>query len=406
MARKNSKPTKSIEDSDITGLKYLDRVLPLFQRLRSNGTERDKAGNRELFYDQYCALQLLYLFNPIVTSLRGLQQASELKKVQRKLGCPRSSLGSLSEAVRVFDPELLKEIVGELIEKLPAQPVQDRRLQGLAQTLTAVDGTLLKKLPQITQACFTTRQDKGWQLHTHFEILRGIPVRMDLTDATGKKETNEKSMLTKVLDKDRCYILDRAYEKYALFNAIVDADSSYVCRIRGDHIFVEQESRALTEEAESAGVLQDQIGQLGSPKSRRIEHPDHPVRRITVRVTPHPKRGGRRREGATQDLVVATNLLDVPAEIVALIYQHRWQIELFFRFLKHVLGCRHLLSQNPQGIQIQTYCAMIACLLISLITGRKPTLRTYEMLCFYFSGLADEDDLINHLNRLQTHETI
>lgn len=399
------KQTDSIQACDITGLKYLDRVLPLFKRLRPEGTERDKAGNRQLFYDQYCALQLLYLFNPIVTSLRGLQQASELKKVQRKLGCPRSSLGSLSEAVRVFDPELLREIVGELIEKLPAQEPQDRRLQDLAQTLTAVDGTFLKTLPQITQACFSTRQDKGWQLHTHFEILRGIPVRMDLTDATGRKDGNEKSMLTNVLEKDRCYILDRAYEKYALFNAIVNAGSSYVCRIRGDHIFVEQESRELTAEARAAGVLEDQVGHLGSPKSRRIEHPDHPVRRITVKVTPHPKRGGRRREGATQDLVVATSLLDVPAEIIALIYQHRWQIELFFRFLKHVLGCRHLLSQNPQGIQIQTYCAMIACLLISLITGKKPTLRTYEMLCFYFSGLADEDDLINHINRLQSHET-
>ncbi|QDV16449.1 Transposase DDE domain protein [Gimesia panareensis] len=399
------KQTDSIQACDITGLKYLDRVLPLFKRLRPEGTERDKAGNRQLFYDQYCALQLLYLFNPIVTSLRGLQQASELKKVQRKLGCPRSSLGSLSEAVRVFDPELLQEIVGELIEKLPAQEPQDRRLQDLAQTLTAVDGTFLKTLPQITQACFSTRQDKGWQLHTHFEILRGIPVRMDLTDATGRKDGNEKSMLTNVLEKDRCYILDRAYEKYALFNAIVNAGSSYVCRIRGDHIFVEQESRELTAEARAAGVLEDQVGQLGSPKSRRIEHPDHPVRRITVKVTPHPKRGGRRREGASQDLVVATSLLDVPAEIIALIYQHRWQIELFFRFLKHVLGCRHLLSQNPQGIQIQTYCAMIACLLISLITGKKPTLRTFEMLCFYFSGLADEDDLINHINRLQSHES-
>lgn len=406
MAKKKTKPAKKIKDSDITGLKYLDRVLPLFKRLRSHGTERDKAGNRELFYDQYCALQLLYLFNPIVTSLRGLQQASELKRVQRKLGCSRVSLGSLSEATRVFDPELLKEILGELIDKLPAQPHQDQRLQDLAQTLTAVDGTLLKKLPQITQACFSTRQDKGWRLHTHFEILRGIPVQMDLTDATGKKETNEKAVLAKVLDKDRCYVLDRAYEKYALFNDIVNAGSSYVCRIRADHIFVEEESRELSAEAREAGVLEDQIGHLGSPKSTRIEHPDHQVRRITVKVTLHPQRGGRRRGGATQDLVVATNLLDVPAEVVALMYQHRWQIELFFRFFKHTLGCRHLLSRSQNGIEIQTYCAMIACLLISLITGRKPTLRTYEMLCFYFSGLADEDDLMNHLNRLQAHETI
>ncbi|MCA9015688.1 MAG: hypothetical protein KDA77_10190 [Planctomycetaceae bacterium] len=170
------KQTQSIEDCDITGLKYLDRVLPLLKRLHSAGTDRDKAGNWELFYDQYCALQLLYLFNPIVTSLCSLQQASELKKVQRKLGCPRSSLGSLSEAVRVFDPELLREIAGELIDKLPAQEPLDRRLQDLAQTLTAVDGTFLKTLPQITQACFSTRQDKGWQLHTHFGVLRGIPV--------------------------------------------------------------------------------------------------------------------------------------------------------------------------------------------------------------------------------------
>ncbi|HAH46754.1 MAG TPA: hypothetical protein DCM07_18260 [Planctomycetaceae bacterium] len=138
----------------------------------------------------------------------------------------------------------------------------------------------------------------------------------------------------------------------------------------------------------------------GEPKCQ-----DHLVRRITVKITPHPKRGGRRWEGATQDLVVATNLLDVPAEVIALIYQHRWQIELFFRFLKHVLGCRRLFSQDPQGVQIQTYCEMIDCLLISLITGKKPTLRTYEMLCFYFSGLADEEDLINHINRLQSHES-
>ena len=401
MARKQK---KTIEDADITGLKYLDRVLPLFKRLHSQGTERDKAGNRQLFYDQYCALQLLYLFNPIVTSLRGLQQASELKKVQRKLGCPRSSLGSLSEAVRVFDPELLKEIVEELVDQLPTPAPEDRRLQELSHTLTAVDGTLLKKLPQITQACFSTRQDKGWQLHTHFEVVRGIPVRMDLTDATGRDEGNEKSVLTKVLEKDRCYVMDRAYEKYALYNAIVSAGSSYVCRVRGDHIFVEQEARELTDEARAAGVLEDRVGRLGSPKSRRIEHLDHPIRRIVVKVSLPLQQGGQKRKGATGDLVVATNLLDVPAEVIALMYQRRWQIELFFRFLKHVLGCRHLLSQNPQGIEIQTYCAMIACLLISLITGKKPTLRTYEMLCFYFSGLADEEDLINHIRRLQDHD--
>ena len=77
-----------IKESDVTGLKYFDQLAPLLSRLHEEGCQRDAANNRTLHYDQYCMLLLLYLFNPIVTSLRGIQQASELKKVQRKLGCP------------------------------------------------------------------------------------------------------------------------------------------------------------------------------------------------------------------------------------------------------------------------------------------------------------------------------
>lgn len=94
----------------------------------------------------------------------------------------------------------------------------------------------------------------------------------------------------------------------------------------------------------------------------------------------------------------------MPAEIIALIYIERWTIEIFFRFFKHVLGCRHLLSHSQQGIEIQTYCAIIACMLISLWTGRKPTLRTYEMICHYFTGLASEGELLAHLAKLQAHD--
>ncbi|MCG2684179.1 MAG: transposase [Planctomycetales bacterium] len=103
-------------------------------------------------------------------------------------------------------------------------------------------------------------------------------------------------------------------------------------------------------------------------------------------------------------LLIATNLFDLPAWIIALIYRYRWTIEVFFRFFKHVLGCRHLLSRDQAGIEIQTYCAIIACMLISLWTGRKPTLRTYEMICHYFSGLAEEDELLAHLAKLQAHQ--
>ena len=81
-------------------------------------------------------------------------------------------------------------------------------------------------------------------------------------------------------------------------------------------------------------------------------------------------------------------------------------IEIFFRFFKHVLGCRHSLSTHQKGIEIQAYCAIIACLLISLWTGRKPTLRTYEMICHYFAGLATLEELINHISKLKEPKTV
>ena len=76
-------------------------------------------------------------------------------------------------------------------------------------------------------------------------------------------------------------------------------------------------------------------------------------------------------------------------------------MRLMFPVIKHVLGCRHLLSHNQNGIELQVYAAIIACMLIALWTGRKPTLRTYEMLCWYFTGMADEEELLSHINRLQ-----
>ena len=99
--------------------------------------------------------------------------------------------------------------------------------------------------------------------------------------------------------------------------------------------------------------------------------------------------------------MIATNLVDLPADVIALIFQHRWTIEIFFRFYKHVLGCRHLLSYDRNGIELQTYAAILACMLISLWTGRKPTLRTFEMLCWYFTGMASQEELLAHIERLQ-----
>jgi hypothetical protein len=385
-------------DQRLEGVRSLQRFMPLFTRLRKEGCERDRAGNRDLYFDHVCGLILLTFFNPSLESLRDLSKASRLKQIKKKLGCSEASLGSLSESLRVFDPERLVEIVQELLGKLPDSPAADERLKSLGRIPTAVDGTLLRQLPQITQACFAARKDRGWKLHTHFEVLRGAATFAKVTDASGKGEASEKTVLRESLQADRCYITDRGYEQFSLFNAIVRTGSSYVCRVRQDHHFTVESSLERSKEAIVAGVQEDAIGKMGSEKSQRIEHPDHLQRRLIVKLPPHPKRTGRRRNDDLE-LVIVTDLMDVPAEVIVLLYRFRWMIELFFRWLKCVLSCRHLVSQNERGIQIQMYCALIACLMIQLATGSdlKPNQWTYKLICLYLQGLAEEGELIQHL---------
>jgi hypothetical protein len=209
------------------------------------------AGNRTLHFDQYCLLMLLYCFNPIVTSLRGMQQASELKNVQKKLGCSRASLGSLSEAATVFDPECLKEIVGELAGQL--EPLaQDKRLSDIDLAITLVDGSLIAALPRIMEASFLKESTGSgmvkWRLHTHFEILRGIPVRIDVTP-NGGGDNDERAVLQTVLEADRLYVTDRGYAKFQLFNRIVAVGSSYVCRLRDNSVWETVKERYRNDDA-------------------------------------------------------------------------------------------------------------------------------------------------------------
>ena len=403
------KRRKKIQQRDITGLKFFDKLAPLLARLHDDGCARDRAGNRELHYDQYCMLILLYLFNPTLVSLRAVQQASELPNVQRKLGCSRAALGSLSEATTVFDPERLKAIIAELGTEL--QPVgRDPRLRDVPGALTAVDGTLLAALPKLMLAsCLKRATGSGlvkWRLHTHFEVDRHVPLRIDVTPNGGGAH-DERSVLERTIESDRTYVMDRGYAKFALFNKIVAAGSSYVCRVRDNSSYEVLESRELTQADRALNVLSDQLVQIGK-QGKEYARPDHPIRLLEIRTTPHSSRGkykgGSTGPGTDGILRIATNLLDVPAEVIALIYIHRWTIEIFFRFFKHVLGCRHLLSHSRQGIEIQAYMAIIGCMLISLWTGRKPTLRTYEMVCHYFAGLAREEDLLAHLAKLKKHD--
>jgi hypothetical protein len=384
-----AKKKPKIEEKDLQGLKYFKALGSILERLHDVGIERDRAGNRKLYFDHYAGLLLVYFYNPIVTSLRGIQQTTELKKVQRIVGCSRASLGSLSEAAQVFDSARLKEIVAELSAEVPASAagVRPEALEGL----TAVDGTLLPALPKMAWALWLDEKQRAAKMHLVFEVARWAPVKATITEGNGS-ENNE---LRGMLEPGRLYVMDRGYAEYALLQEIIDRESSFICRVRDNAVWRLVEERQLSPEARAAGVLSDRVVWLGCAESGAALRQQ--LRLVEVATGKHDARG------KAEVLLLATDKLELPAELVALGYRFRWSVELFFRWFKCILGCRHLLSGSREGLEIQCYVALIAGLLISVWTGRKPTKRTFEMVCLYFAGWADEEELLAHIAQLPPH---
>lgn len=141
--------------------------------------------------------------------------------------------------------------------------------------------------------------------------------------------------------------------------------------------------RTLTAADRAAGVVRDvELRRLGTPHRFRLL--PQPFRLVWVAT------GKRRADGTEDTLILVTNRLDLAAELIAVAYRYRWAVELFFRWLKCVLGCRHLLCESANGVTFQVYSAIIASLLPCLWIGRAPNKATYERVCHYLSGWATE----------------
>jgi len=371
---------------DLQGFRYLRRFGDLWQPLRACAV--DKAGNRTFFYDQYLSLLLLYFFSPTLDSLRGLQQVSTLDKVQKELGLPKAvGLGTLSAAARDFEPELLKPILEQLAQR--AVPVVDGKEAEALAGLVAVDGSIFRALPKMVWALWMDEEHRGVKLHLHFNVFKGVPCKATLTPAA----CSEIEQMEKSLEAGLLYVQDRGYACYKLLGDILRAGSSFITRLKEDAAFTLQEEKPISLAARQAGVVRDVVVQrLGT--SHHKDEIGQVVRLVWVQT------GKVDEQGRPEVLLLCTDRLELDAELVALGYKYRWWIELFFRWLKCILGCRHLLSTDRGGVTIQIYVALIASLLISLCTAAKPTKRTFEMLCFFFAGWATAEELQRHLDSL------
>lgn len=353
-------------------------VLPHLESVGPTATEEDP--RRKLTSESYFSLFLFSLLNPIITSMRGLCGASHFKKMRAVSSHP-VTLGSFSEAQHLFDPQILGAVVRELsVLGKGIAGFGDPQIRAAVEALTLVDGTVFQAVKRMAWAP-AAGHGSAIKLHLHFAAFDQIPTDWSITPGN----VCERKALKKMIKPESFIVADRLYsEDHLYLKQLQKQGFDFVIRLLGNVIRTPMgQARPLTQEDRQAGVVSDQIQELGGQGGGPV------LRVIEIRVL-------------DKVFLLATTRQDLSAHQIGLIYRYRWQIELFFKWLKTTLPCQHWLAESPNGVAIQIYSLLIAALLLFLWTGRPPNKRHMEALRFYWMGFIDEQELRKALSAQKT----
>ena len=370
-------PASELEERDLRNWRLLEQFRRRLKPYAQAATTNPEDPRRKLVADDYFCLLLFGLFNPALKSMRALCHASARFEKMREVCSRPIAPASFSEAQHLFDPEILAEILRQLAREARGRPeFGDPRVRQAVQSLTAVDGTVVRAVNRMAWAS-VGKNGSAVKLHLHFSVLDQVPEDWTITPA----KVCERKTLKGKAQPGKFYVADPLYsDDYAFLGKLVRQKTDFVFRLPGNAVRAPAApERELTPADRAAGVVCDRREKIGS------RYNGAPLRVVEI-------------HHAGETLVLVTSRQDLPAELVGLIYRYRWQIELFFKWLKSILGSAHWLAESPRGVAIQLYAALIASLLLVLASGQRPTKRQMEAISLYFAGFATEAELLRELN--------
>lgn len=334
---------------------------------------------RQLQQFDYLSLFLLALVNPVVKTLRALSAASELGRVQQEICTRRVSLGSLSEAQHLVDPQLLEKLVESLCQQIQGPTPQDPRQAW--QVWLARDSSIFQATSRMFWAQYGAgkagQPNHAVRFHVSFQLWEDKPRQVAVTPG----KVCERKVWREQLQPGAMYVGDRYFaEDYKMFGRLEALGCRFVLRLRDEAVVQVQAENPVSPEDQKAGILQDQWVQLGCRKRYQTGR----LRVLTL----------RKPSGTVMRLVTNLPPEEMSGREIQTLYRRRWQIECFFRWIKCLLGCRHWLAQSQRGVTTQLYLAVIAGLLLQLVLGRRPQQRLWERVQLYLMGWATLDELM------------
>jgi transposase len=384
---------KALEQKDLVCLKLVRAVTPFCRAL--DRVESNVHGNTVLGLTDTLLVLLAGFFNPMVRSLRPVEHLSQMPWAAEHLGGKRVCRSTLSDALARFDPEQLKPVIDGLMKQIPHLARRDGDLEQVCRKIIAADGSTFALAADVAWAMIHQRGGKDPRSHgtcrLNLQLCVDSFTPVDLS-VSGSDEGGEAAAFARRILPEVTYLFDRNFVHFGLINRVLEQGSDLVLRLRKDTGFAPVESRLLGAKDVAAKVQSDRVGTLpGSPGGRTGPPPAQLMREVIV-------------DGDDgKPLRLITNLLDLPAHVIAALYRRRWQVELFFRWLKVWAGFEHLISHSKKGVTFQFYVAVIGCLLMHVRTGRK--VNKYAIFLFgqVAAGLTTLEHILPMLEKIE-HE--
>lgn len=310
-------------------------------------------------------LVLLYAQLHDVKSLRDLEIAFNSQKVlQNRLSCGSVSRSTLSDAnarrssgcflwlaehLMNLLPKQKRKEVNKVVRKLDSSPIQ---LKGRGYN----EWTLANK----------TLRCQGLKLHVEFEHEASVPRRMKLSQANVDDCTMGQSW---PIVADTIYVFDKGYYDFNWWWSIHNQGAFFVTRLKKNVGIKITKNNTVNGEL----ILEDDlfVFKNKTPRGGKRNLYQQALRRISVK-----------REGK-EPLMLVTNLLDVTAETIAELYKERWEIELFFKWIKQNLRIKKFLGVSENAVKTQIAIAIILYLLIALFNLNEPVKRSMHQLLIW-----------------------
>jgi hypothetical protein len=388
-----AKRKKLPEQDQLHCLKVVREVVPFCDGLKLS--DEQVHGNTRLTLSDTLLVLLAAFFNPMVRSLRLVEQMSQMPWAAEHLSVDKVCRSTLSDALARFEPAELSPLIGQLMRQIPHLSNRDGDLEQVCRKIVAADGSSFALAADVAWAMMHQRGGKDprnhgtCRLNLQLCVDHFTPVDLSIS---GADEGSEAAVFAERILPDVIYLFDRNFVHFGLINRVLSQGSDLVLRLRKDTGFAPVECRLLCAKDVQAKVLSDRVGTLpGSAGGRTGPPPEQLLREVLI-------------DGDDgKPLRLITNLLHLPAHVIAALYRQRWQVELFFRWLKVWAGFEHVISHSKKGVTFQFYVAVIGCLLMHVRTGRK--VNKYAIFLFgqVAQGLATLEQILPMLERIE-HE--